>query len=322
MFTPEQRVVNKYTREPVKITDEHIEGIMRWITERDMQILMFLLRHPFATVEQIEMTLFSSMKPSNWRTKSNERLRRLYRVHCIDRWFPPVAEGAGSAQQHIILDKAGLLVIAKHKGYDPKKIKWRKRTYIPQNYRHTLKIQDFKAMLHALNHQITGGEIINWKQEHEAKIQYRTEEGRREVIPDAMCIYKYRPNGAFKIFFLEVDNATEDLDRLRSKIKRYVECHRSGEWREKPWARLLNDMFPAVCLIAHDKATIIELCNYSKTLQTNIKFLFTTYDQLITYDNKTYTSKGGKTRNVPNSVIINILSDIWITNNQSGLVNL
>jgi hypothetical protein len=327
LFTPEKRVIRKYDREDVRVTKEYVQDIQKWITPRDLQILELLLWHPFLTVEQIEMMVFNNMKPSCWRNKANERLRRLYRTHCIDRWFPPVAEGAGSAQQHIVLDRAGAEVLALSKGYKEAK-NWRKRTYIPQTYRHTLKIFDFKAMLYVLNRQIgmiddnPVGEILAWRMEHQARIDYRDEKGRKgEVIPDALCVYKYTTT-SIKPFFLEADNATMDLEeQLKPKIRRYIECHKSGAWREKDWARLLRS-FPPVLIVMHDKEDVRKLAGYIRSIESKIRFLLTTYDQLIDRDFLVYENESsGKSRSVLTDMRVNILEPIWICPTEQGRVS-
>jgi hypothetical protein len=216
-------------------------------------------------------------------------------------------------------------------------MKWRKRTYIPQTYQHTLKIYDFKAMLNVLNRQLgvvkdkggneegTIGEIIRWWTEHEGMIEFRTSNGKRgEIIPDAFCIYKYTANNRLKLFFLEIDNATMDLEeQLKPKIRRYLECYRSGAWKEKKWARFLpENVFPAVLIVMHSEDDVTALRRYIRSLDTPIRFLLTTYDKLTTSVYKDYVNNSGKTRKVMQDIKINLLEPIWRTNLEEGLVPL
>lgn len=317
IFTPERRVINKHTRETIRVTEEHIDGIMKWITDRDVAILRLLIDHPFLTIEQIEMMVFTNLKPSSWRNKATERLRRLYHAHCIDRWFPPVGEGAGSTQQHILLDRAGALVLARKLGYQEERSRFKKRLYVPQNYQHTLKIVDFKAMLHLLNKQLGAGEIIRYRMESEARIKYRTQDGKKgEIVPDAFCIYN--TGARTKLFFVEIDNATESLEVLQSKIRRYVECAKSNAWRELDWGVI--GFFPPVLIVLHEEEK--ELIRYARSLKSNIRFLFTTYDRFFTRGEKAYENALGKTRRVLQEIQVNMLEPIYKSNKEEGEVAL
>jgi hypothetical protein len=333
LFVPEKRTINKFERENLKATDEHINGVLRWLTERDLDILLLLLKHPFLTSTQIELMVFGSLKFSSRRTKCNERLRRLYHANCIDRFFPPCEKDAGSSEQHLILDYAGARALAQVKGYTKKDFKFKKRNYVPQHYKHTLKIFDFKALLYQLNRQLgvvkyedgeegTIGEIIAFHQESRARVKYYTEEGKKSVIiPDAFIVYKYTSTSRLKLFWLECDNATEPLEELKYKIDRYIGYYRSGEWREEAWARMLQgNSFPAICFVAHDEETIKELANYVRRKQSNIRFLFTTYDKLSSVTQKEYVSQKGKRRLVQQDLKVNILDSIWVS--KDGVVAL
>jgi hypothetical protein len=301
---------------------------MNWITERDLEILKLLLFHPFLTTEQVEMMVFANLKPSSWRNKANERLRRLYHSHCIDRWFPPSGEGLGSTQQHIVLDRAGAEILAIKYERTNEKSKFRKRVYIPQTYSHTLKIFDFEAILNVLNRQLgvidnhAVGEVIRWKTEHQTRMPYINDRGQKgEVIPDAFCIYKWNARGNIKSFFIEFDNATMDFEQLKSKIKRYTDLYDSGNWKTLEWAKLLR-AFPTVMVIMHTKEDIKELHKYVCSLKSNIRFLFTNYNQLIDREILIYESKSGKRREVLQDIKIKVLDNIYISSQEKGSIAL
>jgi hypothetical protein len=326
VFTPEKRTITKYERETVKVTEQHIDSIMKWITPRDIEILMLLLKNNFMTTEQLEMTAFTSLKPSSWRNKANERLRRLYHAQCIDRFFPPCEKDAGSSQQICLLDYAGAKVIARYKGHVGK-FNWRKKDYVPQNYRHSLKILDFKSLLYVLDRQIgftdegTIGEILRWETEHMKKFHFsknnKIQQGK--LIPDAFCIYKYTGTGKVKLFYLECDNATENMETLYNKMNNYRAYFMSGEWRQENWARALG-IFPAILFVFHHQEQVDEMVAYSRRLNSNLKFLFTTYSNLYSDEHKLYVNSAGKKRNVLQERKVQILDSIW--HSKDGLVNL
>lgn len=318
IFTPERKTINKYKRTDVRITDEYVDSILKWTTPRDHEILKALVKYPFLSTSQIEMIIFNNLSPSSWRNKALERLRKLYQANCIDRWFPMVEEGAGSSEAHYILDYAGARALAKQLGYTRKEFKFRKLNYVPQDYRHTLKIFDFKALLYVLNRQLgytdegTRGEILHWSNEVHYKFVH-AENGKvkkQTIIPDAFCIYQNEPLSNPKIFFLEIDNSTEPIQTLKSKIINYSNFHQSGAWREERWFRVVR-RFPTVCFTFHEQEKVDEMVAYIKRTKTNIRFLFTTYDRLFDDKFKEYKSNSGKRRLVLQERKVNILDDIW-----------
>lgn len=62
----------------------------------------------------------------------NRRLRKLFDLHCIDRFFPPVE--TGSALQHVVLDYAGAKAI---------NIDIRKINELPSTFFHTILVTEF-----------------------------------------------------------------------------------------------------------------------------------------------------------------------------------
>lgn len=316
IFIPERRMIHKFSREDVRINDSLIDSIMKWVTLRDLEILELLAFHPFLTTNQLEMMVFNNLSPSSWRNKANERIRRLYNAQCLDRFFPPVGEGMGSSVQHLILDYAGYKVLAKSKDYEGKS-NWRKVSYIPQDYKHTLKVFDFKALLHVLNRQLgstdegTVGEIIHWGNKGYKFIH--AENGRvkkKTIIPDAFCIYKYTGHGHIKSFFLECDNSTEPMKTLKDKIINYRNFYESNEWKTEKWYGALR-RFPTVIFVFHEQEKVNELLVFLRRIQSNVRFLFTTYDQLFEDEWKEYRSGEGKKRLVLQNRKIKILEEIW-----------
>jgi hypothetical protein len=83
---------------------------------------------------------------------------------------------------------------------------------------------------------------------------------------------------------------------------------------------LQGNSFPAICFIAHDEKTIKELSDYVRRKQSNIRFLFTTYDKLSSVTQKEYVSQKGKRRLVQQDLKVNILDNIWIS--KDGVVSL
>lgn len=70
----------------------------------------------------------------------NSRLRKLYRLQCINRFFPPIKQGKGSSKAHICLDRAGFKAL---KLEDFSSYRYRK---LPFNYKHKIAVANFRII--------------------------------------------------------------------------------------------------------------------------------------------------------------------------------
>ena len=118
--------------------------------------------------------------------QANRRLRVLYDLHCIDRFFPPVDKG--SSKQHIVLDYAGARALELENFY--------KINDLPLTYYHTTLVAEFRLQAKLLG--------FSWG---------LTEEDLGPVKAD---IYYKRQGLA-----VEVDTGTETRETLKSKAQRY-----------------------------------------------------------------------------------------------------
>lgn len=116
---------------------------------------------------------------------ANRALRKLYDLHLIERFFPPVEQG--SSLQHVTLSKLGAKVLGvRFQGY----------THLPANYRHTILANEFRI----------------------AAREYGWSWGVTEhnLGPVRADIYYPERNTA-----VEIDMGTEGLAALKAKTKRY-----------------------------------------------------------------------------------------------------
>lgn len=116
-----------------------------------------------------------------------DRLRILYDLHCVNRFYPPVA--AGTAPQHIVLDRAGAKALGVHEG-------WKRMTRLPLTFRHTVLIADFR--------------VTAW----EAGMEW----GEREVCLGPIVPDVWFPNRRLAV---EVDTGTETQKQLLKKAAGY-----------------------------------------------------------------------------------------------------
>src|SRR5690625_140349 len=102
------------------------------LTDRDRELLRFVYDHRIVVPEQLARVFWSHCKDPV--RMCVDRLRVLYDLHCIDRFYPPVS--SGTSPQHITLDRAGARVLALPDD-------WKRTTRLPATYRHTVLITQF-----------------------------------------------------------------------------------------------------------------------------------------------------------------------------------
>jgi hypothetical protein len=72
----------------------------------------------------------------------------------------------------------------------------------------------------------------------------------------------------------------------------------------------------------HDKEDVRKLAGYIRSIESKIRFLLTTYDQLIDRDFLVYENESsGKSRSVLTDMRVNILEPIWICPTEQGRVS-
>jgi hypothetical protein len=111
------------------------------------------------------------------------------------------------------------------------------------------------------------------------------------------------------------------METLKGKILNYRRYFASGEWRQEKWAKVLGG-FPAILFVVHTDELARELHSYSKRLNSNLRFMFTTYKSLCNDISKEYISSAGKRRLVLQERRVKILDNIWLCNKEEGLVSL
>lgn len=176
---------SKYQRTEIRVTDEWFRSFCApRLTERDRQIFRFLSLARITTSEQVARLFWDGSKKAQG--LCNRRLRQLYDLQCIDRFFPVVE--TGSSLQHIVLDRAG----AKALGLSH----FRRITTLPVSYRHTVYVSSFLASAYSNG--------WGW-----GKTEYRL--GR--LIADI-----YYP--ALKVA-VEIDTGTQSRQVLLDKARKY-----------------------------------------------------------------------------------------------------
>jgi hypothetical protein len=173
---------SKHHRPKIKITNEWIRDFcLHRITERDLKLLQFVADYRLTTSDQLARVFFQA---NNAQYLCNKRLRILFDLHCINRFFPPTDKG--SSRQHTALDIAGKKILGIDRYTLIKKL--------PITYKHTIHVTEAAIRLTKLG-------------------PHTLETNLGGAIADL-----YYPNHKLAI---EVDTGAESRRSLTTKIDRY-----------------------------------------------------------------------------------------------------
>jgi hypothetical protein len=94
------------------MTDSHTVRLATHLTERDRSIAFDCYEHHVLTTDQLRRLHFRGLRTTT------VRLQMLYDLRVLDRFRPTAKRGEGSSPYRWILDEAGALLVADHKGID------------------------------------------------------------------------------------------------------------------------------------------------------------------------------------------------------------
>jgi hypothetical protein len=97
---------SRYARPKISFDEDWYKQVDRYVTERDKGLLELIYEKNILKREEIQQyyPVFKSV------CVLNRRLKRLYDLHLIDKYYLPNT-GEGSSQQYICLDYGGLIVL-------------------------------------------------------------------------------------------------------------------------------------------------------------------------------------------------------------------
>jgi hypothetical protein len=241
---------------PVRVSAERVFELARHLTERDREIAMVLFEQQVLTTDQLTLLFFSSKR------RAQDRLLFLYRHRVLDRFYPPAPFGLGKPQAHWLLDEAGAILVAARLGVERKKLGWQRRDdwgSHPQ-LAHRLETNRFVTDLIAATLPDPTLGVTWWAGPAKAA---RCLDVHPHVSP--------RPDGGFELAcsagsiecYLEWDRATETKERLRDKLRVYLQVHEVWEYSEWPPLNLLV-VVPTAARLATLEAALAELRDVPK----------------------------------------------------------
>ena len=190
---------------------KRLEKLSASITDRDVQILLYLYEHKVLTTRQIAHLSFTSQ------SRAQARLARLEELEVIRRTRPPAKYG--SLPKHAILDTLGAVVVAEHLGIALAELDYRRDRGLglinSQRLRHLRDTNTFFSVLIAACKSSEGRyDLVEWKSEEACASRWN-----RHITPDGLGVLQ-GPEGRIS-FLLELDRGTENRSRLAQKIRKY-----------------------------------------------------------------------------------------------------
>ena len=100
--------MSKYNRPEIKqVTKQWVSENVKNINERDIGLLKLIYENKRRLLRRDQIQRLYPVFESI--SVLNRRIRKLYELYVLDRFYPKVGTGEGSSQQHICLDRAGLI---------------------------------------------------------------------------------------------------------------------------------------------------------------------------------------------------------------------
>lgn len=247
-------MASKYERPEVKtITRQWVHDNCQYVTDRDMGLLRVLAQNKLMKREHIQKLY--PMFPSTDRL--DKRLTDLYRLHVIDRVYPPKGLNKGTNQQHVCLDRAGVILLDLKRYNKPIKDIDGIKT-LPLGWRHMVSLTEYRCGIQEVCNEIRG-KVLVYEVEQPHKF------GQKTLKPDIFCLISIGGKG--KLLFIEVDLGTEDVEYVKAKLDSYRDYYMSKAWVSLEWAKIFKTpIFPRVLLLTENNRPKRE-----KTLHDHVK---------------------------------------------------
>lgn len=184
------------------------------LTKRDREIALDCYEHHVLRTDQIKRLHFTGLRTAT------VRLQLLYDLRVLDRFRPIARRGDGSTPYHWVLDEAGALVVADHKGIARSQLHYTHedalRIATSRNLDHHAEANELFTRL-AVDANRSGGALSEWY-----GVRTLAHMFAGAVIPDGYGVLSLPHRPALHLL-LELDRGTETARVLREKAKRYAE---------------------------------------------------------------------------------------------------
>ena len=217
---------------------EKPEKIPFRLTDRDIGILESLDRYRYLRTGQIHRLHFSE---NGTMQSARRRLKYLYREKMVGRVIPYVQLGQGTPETAYFLDRAGEDYLRQEKDHVPRL--WRRSKRVKHQFlQHALDLSEFRLLWESGVSQIDKLSMESFVADFEIKSKSNKGLDKYElynkyyhpvnakpyiVYPDAKIILKWKGDKQdyYKLYFVEIDRGTEELERIRDKVVGYNLCN-------------------------------------------------------------------------------------------------
>lgn len=232
---------------------------MRWITERDKEVLKFIYFHRFVSTNQLAELFFKYKKNGELqkypRGITRRRLLRYREEGLIKSFYT-----SNTDMIHTI-DEKGVMVVASILGTNFNSLYFNPKSDLIGIglANHSLLLNDlYIDLLRAC--VATGGKIIEYKVEALNRVNYKYKNKKRYFQPDAYMLYAPNKNKRIAYpYFIELDLDTESPKKYSEKIEQYENYYDSRDYQSQ------YNSFPKIVTVTITKARAERLKNYAKT---------------------------------------------------------
>ena len=260
-------IMSKYNRPEIKqITKQWVRENIKHVTERDIGLLTLLHENKRRLLRRDQIQRLYPVFESV--SVLNRRLRKLYELYILDRFYPRVGIGQGSSQQLVCLDRAGLILLNIDKYNKPINQDYNGNKILFLGWEHKVLLNEYECIIRGLVDNING-EILFYKVEESISFF------DNQFVPDIFLLIECQGKGY--LFFIEVDLGTEDIPYIKRKINSYKEYYLSRLWIGEIWAKLFeNPTFPRILFMTvNGRFKRVEtLKNYTNELSIKCHFGF------------------------------------------------
>jgi hypothetical protein len=201
------------------------------ITDRDIDIVNAVSELRFATARQVALMIDANLQ------SARIRLYLLWQNRLLDRVDLPLFVGEGSPPAIYVVGLYGRRLIAEQLGIEPGKIS---RVDSSRNYyfllHHTLRRNDFRAVMHAACRERPDLKLLFWQQDRRVGDTVFIANGRGNhvrvpLVPDGyLCIQTPRGN---MCAYVEIDRGTIGHRKFLRKQRGYYEWWKKKRYVEK-----------------------------------------------------------------------------------------
>lgn len=264
---PEER--EKYEEYLERVTKDKIDLAKSKLDELDIKILKAIRDMKILT--SIQITKLTMQKEDKSITKfasktCNRRLKKLFELGCIDRFFPVLGDGRSMDHMHVVMGPIGAKILD-IKGF-------RRIKFLGQNWRHTIMVNEILANLSVKY------EVKDYKKE--VKLEWQ-DGSARDYHQQPDLLINYVAQDKEKFAFIEADMGTEDMDTLVRKVKNYINYFNGEEFKLAYWQPYKQKniaIIPEIFFIMKYEKDALTLKKKIVKMNSDILFKVTTLEQI------------------------------------------